>query len=145
MFKVLCTWWRPSPFQYILQHCLAFLIQSKQERKKKGLLGPESFSGSCLKNCPHCSDQAGPSKGSHLWPSSFHSHLAGGLPSTLPEGSSGYDSFWPCAFHMWGQYPHAHFIFLQHRSAARHQCWSYTRHKKTFVFLECLANRSASG
>lgn len=47
--------------------------------------------------------------------------------------------------HMWGQYLHAHFIFLQHRSAARHQCWSYSRHKKTFVFLECMANRSASG
>lgn len=39
----------------------------------------------------------------------------------------------------------AHFIFLQHRSAARHQYWSYSKHNETFVFLECLANRSASG
>lgn len=39
----------------------------------------------------------------------------------------------------------AHFIFLPRRSAARHQYWSYSKHNETFVFLECLANRAASG
>lgn len=38
----------PSPFQNILQHCLAFLTQFRQERRWKRLFGPESFGGVAL-------------------------------------------------------------------------------------------------
>lgn len=45
LFNVQARGGLPSPFQNILSYCLACLTQSQQERRWKGLSGPESFGG----------------------------------------------------------------------------------------------------
>lgn len=87
----------PSPLENTLRHCLAFPLQPQQERRKKGLVSPESVGAVAL---PFALVFGSGGTFWSLLSLAFSplptAPLLGVYPPFLRVGSSGDDSLWPC-------------------------------------------------